>query len=132
MQQLGLTLNGGIVDHFSASKESMQRLEEWQRGAYLVGEELAVVLGGEIGLSGLGGVELEALADALAQDVQRRVGLHDLGHRLDDQRLDALKPVAKRAVQVVRQVDGNHHPCTSAHPCLVLELCMIEVQYFAA
>ena len=48
----------------------------------LVGEELAVVLRRQVGLGRLGGVELQALADALAQHVQRRVGLHDLRHGL--------------------------------------------------
>ena len=74
----------------------------------LVGEQLAVVLRVEVGLRRLGAVQLQALAHALAQHVQRRVGLHDLGHRLDDEHLAAREPVAKRAVQVVRQVDGDH------------------------
>ena len=75
----------------------------------LVGEEFAVVLGGEVGLGGLGAVQLEALTDALAQHVQRRIGLHDLGHGLLDQRLGAGEPVAVGAVQVVGQVDGDEH-----------------------
>ena len=59
----------------------------------LVGEELPVVLGGEVGLGGLTGVELQSLADALAQHVQCRVGLHDLGHGLLHQWLHARDPL---------------------------------------
>lgn len=59
----------------------------------LVGEELSVVLRGEVGLSGLGGIELQRLPDTLSQHIQRRVGLHDLGHGLLDQRLATREPV---------------------------------------
>ena len=45
-------------------------------GRHLVGEQLAVVLRGQVRLGGLRAVQLQALADALAQHVQRRVGLH--------------------------------------------------------
>ena len=62
----------------------------------LVGEELAVVLGAEVGLGGLGGVQLQPLPDPLPQHVQRRVRLHDLRHRLLDQRLGSREPVAIR------------------------------------
>ena len=74
----------------------------------LVAEELAVVLARQVGLRRLGRVQLQALADALAQHVHGRVGLHDLGHRLDDQRLHPREPVAKGAVEVVGQVDADH------------------------
>ena len=67
----------------------------------LVGEELAVVLRREVGLGRLRGVELQALADALAKDVQSRIGLHDLGHGLLDQRLGSGEPVAECRVKVV-------------------------------
>ena len=60
----------------------------------LIREELSVVLAGEVRLGGLGGVELQRLADALAQHVQRGVRLHYLGHRLLDQWLAAREPVA--------------------------------------
>ena len=53
----------------------------------LVGEELAVVGRVEVGLCGLQGVELEPLADALPEDKERGVGLHDLGHGLLHQQL---------------------------------------------
>jgi len=62
----------------------------------LVGEQLAVVLGTEVGFRGLGRVQLETLPDALAQHVQRRVGLHDLGHGLLDEGLRTREPVAVR------------------------------------
>ena len=74
----------------------------------LVREELAVVLRREVRLGGLGRVELQRLANALAQHVERRVGLHDLGHGLVDERLDAREPVAEGAVEVVREVDADH------------------------
>ena len=62
----------------------------------LVGEKLPVVLRGQVGLRGLRGVELEALTDALPQHVQRRVGLHDLGHGLLDQRLCSREPTENK------------------------------------
>ena len=62
----------------------------------LVGEELSVVLRRQIGLRGLGGVELEPLADAFSQHVQSRVRLHDLAHGLLDEGLSSWEPVAKR------------------------------------
>mmetsp|Transcript_51851 Transcript_51851/g.121766 ORF Transcript_51851/g.121766 Transcript_51851/m.121766 type:complete len:1251 (+) Transcript_51851:175-3927(+) len=73
----------------------------------LVREQLAVVLRAEVRLRRLRGVELQALADALAQHVERGVRLEDLLHRLVQQRLHAREPVAERREQVVRQVDGN-------------------------
>lgn len=66
----------------------------------MIGEELAVVLAAEVGLCGFAGVELQRLTDALAQYVQRGVGLHDLRHGLLDQRLAAREPVAVRAEKV--------------------------------
>mmetsp|Transcript_46495 Transcript_46495/g.113223 ORF Transcript_46495/g.113223 Transcript_46495/m.113223 type:complete len:463 (-) Transcript_46495:5607-6995(-) len=71
----------------------------------LVAEELPVVLRREIRLRRLRRVELEALADPLAQHVERGVGLEDLLHRLVEQRLDAREPVAKGAEEVVGQID---------------------------
>lgn len=59
----------------------------------LVWEELSVVLGGQVRLSGLRGVELQTLADALSQYVQGRVGLHDLSHGLLNQGLASREPV---------------------------------------
>mmetsp|Transcript_27245 Transcript_27245/g.46261 ORF Transcript_27245/g.46261 Transcript_27245/m.46261 type:complete len:283 (+) Transcript_27245:2730-3578(+) len=76
----------------------------------LVGEELPVILRGQVGLRGLGGVQLQALADALPEHVEGRVGLHDLGHGLPDQRLHPREPVAVRRVQVVRQVHADQEP----------------------
>ena len=70
-----------------------------------------VVLAGQVGLGGLGGVELQALADALTQHVQRGVGLHDLGQGLHHQGLDPREPVAEGAVQVVGQVHAHHAAC---------------------
>ena len=68
----------------------------------------------EVGLSGLRAVELQPLPDALPQHVQGGVGLHDLGHGLRDEGLHPREPVAKGAVQVVRQVNANHHTCRSS------------------
>mmetsp|Transcript_35305 Transcript_35305/g.88749 ORF Transcript_35305/g.88749 Transcript_35305/m.88749 type:complete len:781 (-) Transcript_35305:276-2618(-) len=75
----------------------------------LVAEQLAVVLGGQVRLRGLGRVQLQALADALAKHKQGGVGLHDLGHGLGQPRLHTREPVAKRAVQVVGKVHCNEH-----------------------
>ena len=74
----------------------------------LVAEQLAVVLARQVRLGRLGRVELQALADAFAEHVEGRIGLHDLGHGLLDERLAARKPVAERRVQIVGQVDGDH------------------------
>ena len=65
----------------------------------------------EIGLSGLRAIELQTLPDALPQHVQGRVGLHDLGHGLGDEGLHPGEPVPKGAVQVVCQVNADHHSC---------------------
>lgn len=59
----------------------------------LIGEELAVVLGGQVGLSGLGRVQLQALTNPLPQHVEGGVSLHDLSHGLLDQGLTAREPV---------------------------------------
>ena len=61
----------------------------------LVREELSIVLGGEVGLSGLTGVELQGLPDPLSQDIESWVGLHDLGHCLLHQRFHPWYPVPK-------------------------------------
>mmetsp|Transcript_67280 Transcript_67280/g.140139 ORF Transcript_67280/g.140139 Transcript_67280/m.140139 type:complete len:747 (+) Transcript_67280:1153-3393(+) len=73
----------------------------------LVGEQLAVVLAAQVRLRRLRGVELQALADALAQHVERGVCLEDLLHRLVEERLHPWEPVAKGAEEVVGEVDGN-------------------------
>lgn len=59
----------------------------------LIGEELAIVLGGQIRFSGLGGVKLETFTDSLPEDIQSRVSLHDLSHSLLDQGLTSREPV---------------------------------------
>ena len=79
----------------------------------LVGEELAVVLRAQIGLRRLRAVQLQGLADPLAQHVQRRVRLHDLCHRLLDQRLAAGKPVAERTATTSASHDTNDLRCFS-------------------
>lgn len=75
----------------------------------LIAEELSVVGRVEVRLGRLGRVELQTLANALAQDVQRRVGLHNLCHRLLQQRLEARRPVAEAGLHVVRQVESDEH-----------------------
>ena len=79
--------------------------------AHLIGEQLAIVLGGQIWLSWLRGIQLETFANAFPEHIQCRVGFHDLGHSLDDERLDTRIPIAKRTVEIVCQVDPNHTPC---------------------
>lgn len=59
----------------------------------LVGEEFTIVLRGQVRLSGLGRVQLQAFADALPEHVQGWVGLHDLSHGLLDERLASREPV---------------------------------------
>lgn len=48
----------------------------------LVGEKFTIVLGGQVWLSGLRGVQLQTFTDALPEHIQGRVGLHDLSHGL--------------------------------------------------
>mmetsp|Transcript_12178 Transcript_12178/g.50989 ORF Transcript_12178/g.50989 Transcript_12178/m.50989 type:complete len:398 (+) Transcript_12178:2351-3544(+) len=74
----------------------------------LVRKQLAVVLRVEVRFRRLAAVQLQTLAHALAQYVQRGIRLHDLRHRLLHERLRAREPVAVRRVQVVRQVDPHH------------------------
>ena len=74
----------------------------------LVGEELGVVLGVEVGFGGFGGVELQTLADTLTQDVASGVGLHDLGHGLLNERLQSGEPVTVSRPQVVSEVHADH------------------------
>lgn len=90
----------------------------------LIGEELSIILGGEVGLSGFGGVQLQALADAFPQDVQRRVGLHDLSHGLLDQRLASREPVTVATaetwanVSLHRESDLGFPPTTHIYTSL--------------
>ena len=51
---------------------------------------------------------METLADTLAENVAGRVCLHDLGHGLLDERLEAGEPVAVGGPQVVCEVHTNH------------------------
>ena len=76
----------------------------------LVEIRMQAYLRAEVGLSGLRTVELQTLPDTLPQHIQGRIGLHDLGHGLRDEGLHPGEPVPKGAVQVVRQVNANHHP----------------------
>ena len=61
----------------------------------LIGEQLSVVLRGEVRLCRLTGVQLQGFTYPLPEDVQGRVCLHDLGHGLMDERLHARDPVTK-------------------------------------
>ena len=74
----------------------------------LIGEQLSVVLRAEVRLSGLGGVQLQPLADALAQHIQGGVGLHDLCHGLLNQRLGPWEPVAVGTERERISVDRIH------------------------
>ena len=60
----------------------------------LIGEQFAVILRRQVGLGGLGRVELQAFPDAFPQHVKRGVGFHDLGQRLLDERLASWEPVS--------------------------------------
>mmetsp|Transcript_2955 Transcript_2955/g.8790 ORF Transcript_2955/g.8790 Transcript_2955/m.8790 type:complete len:598 (+) Transcript_2955:730-2523(+) len=75
----------------------------------LVREQLSIVLRRQIWLSWLGRIKLQCFPDPLPHHVQCRVGLHDLGHGLDSQRLDAREPVAVAGVEIVRQIYTDHH-----------------------
>lgn len=88
----------------------------------------------EVGLSGLRAVELQTLPDTLPQHIQGRVGLHDLGHGLRDEGLHPGEPVPKGAVQVVCQVNANHHPCMRTTPecCLRARQCCMPFKTLPA
>jgi len=68
---------------------------------YLVWKQLTVVLRIEIGFGRFTGVKLEALADALSENVKRGVGLHDFIHRLLQQLLSAIEPASIPTVEIV-------------------------------
>lgn len=77
----------------------------------LVGEELAIVLAGQVRLGGLRGVELQRLAHALAQHVHRWVGLHDLGQRLRRRGL-----CGSREFACLRGVSSHEHASNLQDP----------------
>ena len=78
----------------------------------LVGEQLSIVLRGEVWLSRLRGVELEGLADPLSEDVEGWVGLHNLGHGLLHEGLHARDPATKHTEEGEEGGDGRHWPWT--------------------
>ena len=82
----------------------------------LIGEELPVVLRGQIRLGRLRGVQLETLTDPLSEYVQGGVGLHDLGHGLLDERLTTWEPVTKGTSR--RKKKTMYRAC---HTCLYIE-----------
>lgn len=73
----------------------------------LIREEFRIVARVEVWLCRLGRVELETLSDTLSQDVQGRVGLHDLGHTLLHQGLHSREPNTVTCVQVVGKIDSD-------------------------
>ena len=75
----------------------------------LVGEELGVVLRGQIRLRGLRTVQLQTLADTLAEHIHSRIVTDELRHGLLHERLGSGEPVAVAGVQVVTQVKGAEH-----------------------
>ena len=85
-----------------------------KQGSNGIGAGLHTYLRAEVGLSGLRAVELQTLPDTLPEHIQGRVGLHDLGHGLRDEGLHTSEPVAKGAVQVICQINANHHTCIQA------------------
>ena len=62
----------------------------------------------QIRLSRLRRVQLETLPDTFSQDVESWIGLHDLGHYLLDQWLQAREPVTICRPQVVREIHADH------------------------
>ena len=69
----------------------------------LVGEELAVVLGGKVRFCGLRRVQLQPLADSFSQHVQRGICFHNFGHGLLDQRFAPREPVPISAEEENKQ-----------------------------
>jgi hypothetical protein len=62
----------------------------------------------EVGLSGLGRIQLKPLSDSLAKHVTRGVGFHNLRHRLLDERLETGEPIPKGRPQIISQVHADH------------------------
>ena len=77
----------------------------------LIGEKLSVVLRVEVGFGGLGRVQLQALSDALSEDIKRGVGLHDLVHGLLDELLRTEEEVTEATVQIVSEVYAQETTC---------------------
>jgi hypothetical protein len=62
----------------------------------------------QVWFCGFRGIQLETFPNALSENVARRVGLHDFGHSLLDQRLHAREPVAVCRPEIVRQIHSDH------------------------
>lgn len=51
---------------------------------------------------------MQSFADSFPEHVDGRVGLHDLVHSLQSQRLDAWEPIAKGRMHIIGQIHGNN------------------------
>jgi hypothetical protein len=71
----------------------------------LIAKQLPVVLRAEVRLGGFTRVQLQPLTDALAQDVERWIRLHNLGHRLLEKWLSTRNVVPESAVQGICEID---------------------------
>ena len=81
----------------------------------LIGEQLSVVLRGQVRLCRFTGIQLQCLSDALPQHIEGWVGLHNLSHGLLDQRLHSRDPVTtstKRVTWLVMSSGSSYKmPC---------------------
>jgi hypothetical protein len=73
----------------------------------LIGEQLSVILGVQVGLSWLRTIQLKALPNPLPQNVQCRVRLHYFIHRLKDEVLHVREPIAECRMQIIRKINCN-------------------------
>ena len=73
----------------------------------LIGEELCVVLRVEVWFGRLARIKLQTLANALTQDVESWVRLHDFAHGLLHKLFASVEPVTVATVKVVRQINGQ-------------------------
>lgn len=77
------------------------------RNSHLIREEFRVVLRVEVRFGRFGRVELKTLADTLSEDVERRIGLHDLRHSLLNEGLHSWNPISVGRMQVVGEIETD-------------------------
>mmetsp|Transcript_18308 Transcript_18308/g.41869 ORF Transcript_18308/g.41869 Transcript_18308/m.41869 type:complete len:304 (+) Transcript_18308:1557-2468(+) len=73
----------------------------------LITEELSIILTTQVGFCGFTAVELQTLANPFSQDIECRVGLHDLCHGLLQQGFAAGNIISISRIQTVPQIDRD-------------------------
>ncbi len=76
----------------------------------LVAEQLRIVLGVQELLVALRCVQLQALTYPFPQDIQGRIGLHNLCHSLLHEQFQTREILSVGGVEIVCQIDADHEP----------------------